>query len=119
MVFDECLAYPASHEEAARSMERSVRWADVLRQGAEWYIGDQARDIADSVLLYQRASGGWPKDIDMTARPVSADPAARDATIDNGATTTPIRLLARVRDRQGRIESRYRERVEPRGPLTA
>ena len=40
MVFDECLAYPATHEEAARSMERSVRWAarcrarlDALRQG--------------------------------------------------------------------------------------
>ena len=40
MVFDECLAYPATHEDAARSMERSVRWAarcrarlDALRQG--------------------------------------------------------------------------------------
>jgi queuine tRNA-ribosyltransferase len=27
MVFDECLAYPASHADAASSMERSVRWA--------------------------------------------------------------------------------------------
>src|SRR6187401_2472931 len=40
MVLDECLAYPATHEDAARSMERSVRWAarcrarlDALRQG--------------------------------------------------------------------------------------
>ena len=40
MVFDECLAYPATHEDAARSMERSVRWAarcrarlEVLRSG--------------------------------------------------------------------------------------
>jgi queuine tRNA-ribosyltransferase len=40
MVFDECLAYPATREDAARSMERSVRWAarcrariDALRQG--------------------------------------------------------------------------------------
>ena len=31
MTFDECLAYPATHEEAARSMERSVRWADRCR----------------------------------------------------------------------------------------
>ncbi len=94
---------------ASQSADRPVRWGDVLRQGADWYIGDQARAIADAVLRYQRASGGWPKDIDMTARPVAADPAARDATIDNGATTTQIRLLARVRDRQGRIESRYRD----------
>jgi queuine tRNA-ribosyltransferase len=27
MVFDECLAYPATREDAARSMERSARWA--------------------------------------------------------------------------------------------
>jgi queuine tRNA-ribosyltransferase len=27
MVLDECLAYPATHEEAARSMQRSARWA--------------------------------------------------------------------------------------------
>ena len=27
MVFDECLAYPATRDDAARSMERSVRWA--------------------------------------------------------------------------------------------
>jgi queuine tRNA-ribosyltransferase len=40
MVFDECLAYPATHEDAARSMERSGRWAarcrarlEQLRQG--------------------------------------------------------------------------------------
>jgi queuine tRNA-ribosyltransferase len=40
MVFDECLAYPATHDDAARSMERSVRWAarcrarlETLRQG--------------------------------------------------------------------------------------
>ena len=40
MAFDECLAYPATHEDAARSMERSVRWAvrcraqlEVIRSG--------------------------------------------------------------------------------------
>ncbi|HET9271767.1 MAG TPA: tRNA guanosine(34) transglycosylase Tgt [Vicinamibacterales bacterium] len=40
MVFDECLAYPATHPDAASSMERSVRWAarcrarlEALRQG--------------------------------------------------------------------------------------
>ena len=40
MVFDECLAYPATHGDAASSMERSVRWAarcrarlEALRQG--------------------------------------------------------------------------------------
>src|SRR5262245_44100479 len=31
MVLDECLAYPATRDEAARSMERSVRWASRCR----------------------------------------------------------------------------------------
>src|SRR6188472_313885 len=35
MVFDECLAYPATHEDAARSMERSVRWAARCRARLE------------------------------------------------------------------------------------
>ena len=32
MVFDECLAYPATKEEAASSMSRSVRWAERCRR---------------------------------------------------------------------------------------
>ena len=31
MVLDECIAYPATHDDAARSMERSVRWAQRCR----------------------------------------------------------------------------------------
>jgi queuine tRNA-ribosyltransferase len=31
MVLDECLAYPASRNETAQSMERSVRWAERCR----------------------------------------------------------------------------------------
>jgi queuine tRNA-ribosyltransferase len=32
MVFDECLAYPSTHEAAASSMQRSVRWARRCRE---------------------------------------------------------------------------------------
>jgi PelA/Pel-15E family pectate lyase len=94
---------------AGQSTAHPVRWADVLRQQDGWYTGDQARAIAEAVLLYQRASGGWPKDIEMTVPPAAADPAARDATIDNGATTTQVRVLARVRDARGQIVGRYRD----------
>jgi PelA/Pel-15E family pectate lyase len=75
----------------------AVAWADVLAQPASWYATPAARAIADSVLRYQRESGGWPKDVDMTRPP--RGPSQRspaDATIDNGATTTQIRLLARI-----------------------
>jgi queuine tRNA-ribosyltransferase len=35
MVFDECLAFPATHADAAASMERSVRWAARCRERLE------------------------------------------------------------------------------------
>ncbi len=55
------------------------------------------------MLLYQRAVGGWPKNVDM-ARPLSpaererlsAQRGQEDATLDNGATWSQLRFLARV-----------------------
>lgn len=74
-----------------------VRWADVLDQPATWYGTPAAVAIADSVLRWQRASGGWPKDVDMSKPPAGAAvPTLPDSTIDNGATVTQIRLLDRV-----------------------
>ena len=83
---------------AARShAQPSVAWGDVLDQPSSWYSTPAARAVADSVLRYQRESGGWPKDVDMTRPPRAASQRSiADATIDNGATTTQIRLLARV-----------------------
>ena len=76
----------------------AVSWADILAQPDRWYGSAEARRTADTVLQYQRANGGWPKDIDMT-RPPSDAPAERleaGSTFDNGATTTQVRLLAKV-----------------------
>ena len=75
-----------------------VPWRSVLDQSPAWYGTPEARLVADSVLAWQRASGGWPKDVDMTRRPSSAAaaPSTPDSTIDNGATVTQIRLLDRV-----------------------
>ena len=75
-----------------------VPWQDVLSQDAAWYDSPQARALADSVLRHQRVSGGWPKDVDMTTPPSGSSPDRPDATIDNGATTTQIRFLARIVD---------------------
>ena len=80
------------------------RWSECLRQPGEWYGTPEARVIADNVLLYQTVHGGWPKNMDMAAPPSSAEVAkfrdrnARETTIDNGATTTQLRFLARVID---------------------
>ena len=70
--------------------------------------------IADNMLLYQRSSGGWPKNIDM-AKPLSESQRAavlrqknkNDSTIDNGATFTQLSFLARVYTAQQ--QERHRE----------
>jgi PelA/Pel-15E family pectate lyase len=76
--------------------QATVRWAEVLRQPDAWYAGQDARAIADNVVRYQRESGGWPKDIDMATVPAATPPDRPDATLDNDATTTQIRFLARI-----------------------
>lgn len=81
----------------------AVSWSDVLKRDAAWYGTDEAQRIADNVVLYQRDSGGWPKNIDMAMVLTSSAKASllkqkdkTDATIDNGATYTQLRYLARV-----------------------
>ena len=85
-----------------------VPWSQVLRQDPAWYATPEAARIADTVLAYQHASGGWGKNLDMT-RPPSAEEAKHialsakggsqgdhGATIDNGATFTQLQFLALV-----------------------
>lgn len=81
----------------------TIRWPAVLRQPAAWYAGPEAARIADNVVAWQRASGGWPKNQDMAAllppeerRRIVGAREQPDSTIDNGATTTQLRFLARV-----------------------
>jgi len=72
-------------------------------QDAEWYAREEAARIADNMLLYQRESGGWPKNVDM-ARALSeaekgrlrAEKSRADSTLDNGATHTQLRHLAKA-----------------------
>jgi queuine tRNA-ribosyltransferase len=48
MVFDECLAYPATREAAAESMRRSVRWASRCRTRLEQLRTTPPRDVTIS-----------------------------------------------------------------------
>jgi PelA/Pel-15E family pectate lyase len=92
-----------------------LRWgADVVRQTAEWYGSAEARAMADSVLHYQSAAGAWPKNTDLTiALPSAAylaDANALTNTIDNEATTLPMRFLALMVRATGEV--RYRSAFE-------
>lgn len=95
------LTFPLLLAALAPALTAAVRWNEINRQPPDWYAGPAAHAIAASVLQYQAKEGGWPKNTDMTQPPSAAflaNPHAdhRAATIDNGATTTQLRFLARV-----------------------
>ena len=96
---------------AARSMP--------LDKPPEWYAGEEARRIAGIVVSFQTPAGGWSKNLNMADHPrrkgesfaannVSAHLAPGDfdtpheltwnyvGTLDNDATTTELRFLAKV-----------------------
>jgi PelA/Pel-15E family pectate lyase len=94
------LAIPVSGQQPRPA---PVSWDFLLTQPAGWYGTPEATRIADNLLLHQRGTGGWPKNIDMTAvvtdtdrARLTAEQSGTDSTIDNGATTTEIQTLARV-----------------------
>src|SRR5688500_14669647 len=62
----------------------------------EWYRGEQAKRMADSVLSYQSPRGAWPKNTDTATQPYTGAPENLDGTFDNGATTFELRFLARM-----------------------
>ena len=70
--------------------------------------GDDLLQTANNILLYQRNTGGWPKNYDRDAKlsetertQLKLDKANADSTIDNGATHREIRILAKAYHRLG------------------
>ena len=92
---------------AAASTRAEVRWGgEILRQPAEWYASSEAQSAADTVIEYQSSEGGWQKNTDLLTPPSSPSEVERP-TIDNGATTTPLRFLALVAEATG--EAKYKQ----------
>lgn len=84
--------------------EEGISWGQAQQQKKEWYSSQEAVRIADNVLLYQNKNGGWHKNIDMAEK---LKESGKDSlkklqsekigtTIDNGATHTQLRYLAKV-----------------------
>ena len=97
----------------ASQAQPAVSWNRALDQPAGWYGSEEAIRIAGNLLVYQHERGGWPKNMDM-ASPL--DEAAvqqirrgqtesgnslSEPTIDNSATYTQMRFLARVFEQTG------------------
>ncbi|WP_084519392.1 pectate lyase [Christiangramia echinicola] len=81
-----------------------VPWRKALRQDSKWYGSKEAQRITDNVLLYQHDNGGWYKNIDMSNELSENEKDSLKAmqvkemgtTIDNGATHTQLRYVAKV-----------------------
>ena len=78
-----------------------------------------ARDlqVAETILLYQRSSGGWPKNYDRKEKlskqdkqRIREDRSKNDTMIDNGATHEEIRLLAAAYRASG--DKRFRDAAQ-------
>lgn len=98
-----CFVSAGEKAEKKPEKQRPISWKRCLSQEDRWYSSGEAVRIGDNVLLYQRSSGGWPKNIDM-ARKLSErnkakllrDKKRTDSTLDNGATHTQMRYLGRL-----------------------
>ncbi|MEZ5303728.1 MAG: pectate lyase [Verrucomicrobiales bacterium] len=79
----------------------AVSVKDANHRSESWYRGKEARRLADTILLYQRENGGWPKNIDYDRKigseeraEIEAEKPKNDTTFDNGATWQEIRFLS-------------------------
>jgi len=70
-----CLSWPHHFLRGSRRRPApaGVSWDSLLTQPSDWYSTPEATRIAGNLLPYQRDTGGWPKNIDMTAVVTSAD----------------------------------------------
>lgn len=67
-------------------------WSGYLKQSADWFGSSEAISLCDTIMQYQLADGGWRKAMDDTTQSGSW----AKSTIDNDATTSQIRILART-----------------------
>lgn len=80
-------------------------WSDIIRKNdPSWFGTDEAKKIADNVLLYQRDIGGWPKNIQMQQELaekqqkdlLALKKTAVETTTDNEATTQEMLFMSKM-----------------------
>ena len=80
-----------------------------------FFATQEARRIGDQVLLWQRVTGGWPKNVDMCSPMSEEEKSAvasekgrrNDSTTDNNATNMQLAYLARLYKATG--DTTYRD----------
>lgn len=91
-------------------------WKQVIYQKkASWFATNEAKQVAENVLLYQRDIGGWPKNVPMHLTLSKAEKkelealksTGLEATTDNGATTQEMLFLSKMYAQTA--DERYKE----------
>ena len=101
------LAWVLSDHASSRTRQQKKHTVTDLRdKDAAWYATDEGQQIINNILAWQMPSGGWHKAYDVSRTPAERQgekvgPGWESATIDNDATYTEIRALARA-DRPSR-----------------
>ncbi|MDI9451362.1 MAG: pectate lyase [Limnochordia bacterium] len=95
-------------------IQQTVSHSAMNNQPENWYGSAESIRLANNLVLYQRNSGGWVKNIDMGGQMTEAlkqqllrEKPRTDATLDNGVTIPEIRYLIRMY--QATKIERYRE----------
>ncbi|MDE6650730.1 MAG: pectate lyase [Muribaculaceae bacterium] len=117
-----CIALSILNTSVAICIENGDRQLDkraakkVLREeDPGFFTTEEAIRIGDQILLWQRVTGGWPKNIDMVS-PMSKEQIDEvavekgridDSTTDNDATTLQLTYLARLYKATG--EARFKD----------
>lgn len=85
--------------------QKEQKWSSIIRNSeSSWFATNEAKAIAENVLLYQRNIGGWPKNIQMQNPlteeqkkkliAIKSDP--KETTTDNGSTTQEMLFLSKM-----------------------
>ena len=82
----------------------SMKWKKVAtKMSSEWYGSDEAKLVAENILIYQKDAGGWTKNknfhreiSESEKEDIIKGKSKVGATFDNGATITELRFLAKV-----------------------
>ncbi len=79
-------------------------WFPYSRDSRQWYASWEAVAIADNIVSYQSALGGWPKNMHWRIHGYQGEKFTKNwgNTIDTGATYTEMNFLARVYEATGK-----------------
>ena len=81
---------------------KRIDWEMYAGKDAEWWRSQEARALADRIVSYQQPDGGWRKTMEEEVQDEWLA-----STIDNGATWSQVRYLAKSHAATG--EQNYRE----------